>query len=510
VGGSGVLVVGAGPTGLLLASELHRRGVACDLIDERPGPQPWDRATVVHPASLEVFESMGLADRFLEAGTPQRGARLHAGGEILGEYEITDSGSTYQYNLGLSEEVTESILTDHLRALGGEVTRSARLLALIPGPDGVVAEIERDGRSSSTAWRWVVGCDGLHSVTRHAAGIGFDGHDIVGAWAVFDATLPGWSERFDLTFVYLDEVPVILTPLPDRRWRVYLRPRAADSDLVVEAASTITRYSPDVSFEEVERPMRFHCHTMLARRFRTGRLLLAGDAAHLCSPSEGHGMNTGLQDAMNLAWKLAHVERGDAHPALLDSYGAERRPVAHAVGLSGDAFDHVQTVTSRAERDRRDRSMRANLTDPVQLHHEIVAAAEMNVSYAGSPIVAGDADRGVSPGQRLPALRELAHHTGHTVMVLGGSAIGIEALTVLADSVRTASTGSPLVESVVALGAGAATSSAIGLLDAAAAERLGVDGATLLAVRPDGYVGLRADHDHLGALERYHRVVLGR
>ena len=111
-----VLVVGAGPTGLVLAAELCRRGVPCELIDERSGPQHWDRATVVHPGSLEVFEAMGHRRPVPRGRDPQRGARLHAAGEVLGEYEITDSGSTYPYNLGLSEEVTESILTDHLRA----------------------------------------------------------------------------------------------------------------------------------------------------------------------------------------------------------------------------------------------------------------------------------------------------------------------------------------------------------------------------------------------------------
>jgi 2-polyprenyl-6-methoxyphenol hydroxylase-like FAD-dependent oxidoreductase len=492
-----VLVVGAGPTGLLLASELSRHGVSCELIDERSGPQPWDRATVVHPGSLEVFASMGLAERFLAAGTPQRGAQLCADGKVLGEYEITDSGSTYQYNLGLSEEVTESILTDHLRALGGDVTRSSRLVGLTPGPDRVVAEIETNGQRASTAWRWVVGCDGLHSVTRHAAGIGFDGHDIVGPWAVFDATIGGWSERFDLTYVYLEAVPVILTALPDRRWRVYLRPSSADADLVVEATSTVRRYAPAISFDDVERPALFHCHTMLARRYRSDRLLLAGDAAHLCSPSQGHGMNTGLQDAMNLAWKLALVDRGDADPSLLDSYGAERRPVAEAVGLSGDEFDQVQLVASPAERDQRDRSLRAGLTDPVQRHHEIVAAAEMDVTYAGSPIVMGDAVRGVTPGQRLPVLRELTRHAGHTVMVLGGAAASSDDLTAVADAVRTAAAGSPLFASVVAR-------------DAVADDRLGIDGVTLLAIRPDGYVGLRADHDHVAALERYHHLILDR
>jgi 2-polyprenyl-6-methoxyphenol hydroxylase-like FAD-dependent oxidoreductase len=241
---------------------------------------------------------------------------------VLGEYEITDSGSTYPYNLGLSEEVTESLLTDHLHDVGGTVTRSARLVALTPEGGELVAGIDHDGHRTSREFRWVIGYDGLRSVVRDASGITLEGLEIAEPWAVFDATLQSWSERFDLTFVYLEAVPVILTPLPDRRWRVYLRPTSAASDLVTDTTATLARYAPEVTFTDVARPTRLHCHAMIADRFRRGSVLVAGDAAHLCSPSEGHGMNTGLQDAMNLAWKLALVEHGDANPALLDSYAA--------------------------------------------------------------------------------------------------------------------------------------------------------------------------------------------
>ena len=113
-----VLVVGAGPTGLLLAAELHRRRVPCTLIDDRAGPQHWDRATVVHPRSLEIFESLGLVERFVAVGTPQRGAKIHSDGEVLGAYDLTDCGSSYDFDVGVSEEVTESILTDYLREQG--------------------------------------------------------------------------------------------------------------------------------------------------------------------------------------------------------------------------------------------------------------------------------------------------------------------------------------------------------------------------------------------------------
>ena len=320
-------------------------------------------ATVVHPRSLEIFESLGLVERFVDVGTPQRGAKIHSDGEVLGAYDLTDCGSSYDFDIGVSEEVTESILADYLREQGGEVTRSSRLVGLTRHADGVRAEIDRDGDRSEIDARWVVGCDGLHSPTREASGIGFEGHDIAEPWAVFDTTLQDWPEVYDVTLVYLDAIPVILTALPDRRWRVYLRPSSAESDLVADAAGTLHRYYPAVSLIDVENPTRFHCHTRVAAQFRAGPVLLAGDAAHLCSPAQGHGMNTGLQDAVNLAWKLALVHNGVADPALLDSYEVERRPVAVLVGEAGDDFEGAQTLTDPGERDRRNQAMRGTFAE---------------------------------------------------------------------------------------------------------------------------------------------------
>ena len=141
-----MLVVGAGPTGLLLACELNRRGVPCHLIDAKSGPLHWDRATVVHPRSLQIFESLGLAEKFLTAGCRQRVIKLHSNGELLGTIDLAGCGSIYGFNVGLSEEVTESILTGYLHQHGGRVNRSSRLIGLTINPNNrVLAEIERDG-----------------------------------------------------------------------------------------------------------------------------------------------------------------------------------------------------------------------------------------------------------------------------------------------------------------------------------------------------------------------------
>ena len=515
-----VLVVGAGPTGLLLASELQRRGVPCHLIDARSGPLHWDRATVVHPRSLEVFESLGLIGRFLDAGVKQRAVKIHSGGKVLGTMDLSNCGSTYGFNLGVSEEVTESILTDYLHEQGGEVYRSSRLVGLTPRPDGVLAEIERDGERYQVNARWAVGCDGIHSPTRDLSGIGFEGHDIAKPWAVFDATLQGWAQTFDANFVYLETLPVILTALPDRRWRVYMRPSSAESDLVAEAAATIRLYEPAASFVNVENPTRFQCHTKIATQFRSGAVLLAGDAAHLCSPAEGHGMNCGLQDAVNLAWKLALVCRGAAEPPLLDSYEAERRPVAEIVTQSGDATERAQTLTDPTERDSRDKAIKAALAEPTARHHEVAAETELNVHYSGSPIVSGEVNSHLAPGQRLPntipvgpsgaepsRLHQLTNRVGHTLVLLGGPTARGPALADLLVAVRELATDSPLFEAVIAFGTRPDLPANIGHLYPAAADLLGVQDTTVLAVRPDGYIGLRSDRDHLIALEHYHALV---
>jgi 2-polyprenyl-6-methoxyphenol hydroxylase-like FAD-dependent oxidoreductase len=515
-----VLVVGAGPTGLLLAAELQRRGVPCHLIDARPGPLHWDRATVVHPRSLEVFESLGLIGRFLDAGTRQRAVKIHSGGQVLGTMDLSTCGSIYGFNLGVSEEVTESILTDYLHEQGGEVNRSSRLVGLKPHPECVLAEIERDGGRYQVEARYVVGCDGIHSPTRDLSSIGFEGHDIAKPWAVFDATLQGWVNRFDAIFVYLDTLPVILTALPGRRWRVYLRPSSMESDLVADAASTIRPYESAVSFIDVENPTRFYCQTKVATQFRAGRVLLAGDAAHLCSPAEGHGMNCGLQDAVNLAWKLALVYQGAAEPALLDSYEAERRPVAEMITHSGDVTERAQTLTDSTERDSRDKAMRAVFAGPTALHHEVVAETELNVNYSGSTIVCGDTNSHLAPGQRFPdtipvqlldrgpcRLHELTRRAGHTLVPLGGPTARASALAELLATLQKLATGSLLLEAAVAIGTRPDLPDHIGRFEPAAADLLGVQDITLFAVRPDGYIGLRSDRNHLKALERYRTLI---
>ncbi|MCT0224350.1 FAD-dependent monooxygenase [Synechococcus sp. CS-1328] len=503
-----VLVVGAGPTGLLLAAELLRRQVPTLLIDAMPEALHWDRATVIHPLSLELFESLGLVDALLAAGCRQRRILIHADGRRLGELDLADCGSRYGFNLGLSEEITESILVAYLERLGGMVHRSCRLLGLRSHTEGVTATIACSDRELQLEARWVVGCDGLRSTTRELSGISFEGHAIARPWAVFDATVEGWRDTYEANAAYLDASPLILTALPSHRWRVYLRPSSDQGDLVAEATAVLRRYLPEARFTAVENPSRFHCHTRVASSFRSGAVFLAGDAAHVCSPAEGHGMNCGLHDAANLAWKLALVHHGAATTALLDSYESERRPVAEQITRSSDATEEAHGLQESEERATRDRAIAAMLADPSARQHEVVAETELNLTYSGSAITCG-ADLPLTGGQRLSTtialpsevggrhLHEYTHRCGHTLLLLGHGQTDPALLAALHAELESHTTTSSLVEAVVL----------VQLEDAAA---LGLGPLTLLAVRPDGFIGLRADFDHLDALKRYERLVLGR
>jgi 2-polyprenyl-6-methoxyphenol hydroxylase-like FAD-dependent oxidoreductase len=507
-----VLVVGAGPTGLLLAAELVRRDVSCLLIDALGAPLGWDRATVVHERSLQILEALGIAEPFLAEGVRTRVARFHSGGAVLAELSLDLASSRYGFQVGISEEVTESVLTDYLHAHGGTVTRSTRLIGLAPGEDAVSATLERDGERSEIAARWVVGCDGYHSAVREAAGIEYPGTDIETPWAVFDATVEGWTDEYDVASVHLDQPPVILTPLPGERWRVYLRPTSAASDLIVEAGEVLSRYVPGVGFTGVENPTWFHCHSRVADRYRSGRVLLAGDAAHACTPAEGHGMNTGLQDAFNLGWKLAMVCRGESSPDLLETYEAERQPVAERIVSSGAAAETAHALTGVAERASRDAEIRRTFTNPESARLEAAAASELDRSYPLSRAVGGDDGPGLAPGRLLPdtrpvypaagqaaPLHELTHNPGFTLLVLGGPDADAGRV---GDVVAHLAGQGPVVSAVHGLSA-RPDGESVGRIERSTAEQLGVSGVTVFAVRPDRYLGFRENGGRPDAVQTY-------
>ena len=226
-------------------------------------------------------------------------------------------------------------------------------------------------------------------------------------------------------------------------------------------------------------------------------------------------MNTGLQDAFNLGWKLALVSRGAAGERLLDTYETERRPVAERIVASGADAEASQTLTDAAARTERDAGMRLIFSDPETSHHEAAAAAELDRSYAGSPIVSGESSAGVTSGSRLPdtapvdhpatgsaPLHQLAHRLGHTVIVIGGPAADPGAVPYLVQRLEATYGGSTIVSAVFGFST-RPDGGAVGRIDADVAERLGIDGVTVLAIRPDRYIGLRYDGIEPEAVAHY-------
>ena len=506
-----VLIVGGGPTGLLLACALRRRGVDCVTVDAYDEPLGWDRATVIHPRSLQIFESLGIVDEFTTAGVHIQACRIHADGAVLGEMDYRRNRTRYPFDIGLSEDRTEQILTRYLEGVGGEVVRSTRLVDLDQRSDRVVATLETRGEQRVLTASWVVGCDGNRSTVRDVAGIAYEGSVPDEPWAVFDAGLAGWSAEWDLVQAFFDDPLVIITPLPGHRFRVYSRPQSRESDLVADARTVLDRYAPGVTFTDVHNPTRFLCHARVAERFRSGRVLLAGDAAHACSPSEGHGMNTGLQDAYNLGWKLALVCRGQAGEVLVDSYDAERRPVAQRIVETGAAADAAQARLDQRERANRNAALAATFSDPDAVQLELASGAEVDRYYDRSPIVSGVAQPGLAgpaAGRLLPltapvqlpdgpagALHDVARRLGHTLFVLGGP--GTSAADVGAVLGRLESKADPeLVDAAYGFVVGEERETAdplVGTMAAETAAQLGVEDITVLAIRPDRFIGMRRD-----------------
>ncbi len=501
-----VLVAGAGPVGLTLACELDRLGVACVLADAAPVRTAVSRATDLHARSLETWDALGAADEIVAAGLAITGVPLLSGGRQVARLDFAGVDSPFPAAVSLPQHELEELLEARLPAppcFGSPVEIEWQ------EDDAVVARVGGERLRAA----YLVACDGLHSPLREALGIPFDGAEYPGRWAAVDVRVDGWPYPPGELPVFLDADGFWAMPLPGGRLRLFFRDDAAgDRPSMADAQAVIARHVPgDPPVVEVGEGGCYRVHHRVARRYREGRVLLAGDAAHAMTPVSGQGMNTGVQDAANLAWKLALALEG-APPVVLDSYEAERRPVAAAAVAASGALHEANVLTADAAA-ARDHDLAAALASPADVLAAVAAGHELAVAYPDSPIVGGDArpDGGVAPGGRISdagplvrpdgavvRLRDLLRDPGLQLWLCAGVGPPDAALALAA---RLA----PVVRARVFVTGELPASAPPGveaLADAALRVhgRLGAEEPTALVVRPDGYLGFRCRPPDLGRL----------
>lgn len=331
-----VLVVGAGPVGLTMANELTRHGVPCRIIDANPDVSVWSKAAAVTPRTLEAFDLMGVIDGALARGRYLHGFNFHSGGKRIAHVELGTIESTYPSMMGLSQRDTEILLGAHLRGQGVQIGRPVKLVQFEQDSDGVTTTLSHsDGRQEVLRVPWMVACDGAHSSVRKGLNLAFEG-------TTSEQSLVQADVKIDWPFaVEEDEAQVFASPdgligalplLSGGRYRLLVIPGdQMEPTLEYFQQQLDLRGPPGAVVSDPAWMIGFRFHSRLVSQYRVGRIFLAGDAAHIHSPAGAQGMNMGIQDAFNLAWKLALTIRGAATPALLDSYHLERRPVADAV-----------------------------------------------------------------------------------------------------------------------------------------------------------------------------------
>ncbi|OBF93166.1 pentachlorophenol monooxygenase [Mycobacterium sp. 852002-51152_SCH6134967] len=514
-----VLIAGAGPVGLTAAIELARRGVDCRIVDSLPEPPRHAKAVGVQPRSLEVFENMGILGRILDAATPMRGQLVYVNGEQVAKADFDVPADVPFGFVAIPQYATEAILRDELAARGVRVERGWRLTGFDQDADGVSATLIGDGERTVLAG-YLVGADGAHSTVRKALGLTFEGGAFAEQYMLGDVdvdwSLPrGYAVRsMHQTDGTTDDLLVCI-PLPDaaradsKHHRRYRMSMLVPDELASAPADGVAH-----GFEGVRAPELHHIQAVLdrlspepttARNLRwssvfrishrivdaygCGRVFVAGDAAHIHPPTGAQGMNTGIQDAHNLAWKLALAVSGAATPDLLDSYDAERRPVG-------------EEVVGRTVRSARD-GIGADSTDP---QYVIRREAQLLIDYADSPIVASGAGRRADDANGLtrdtvtgPLRLFQLFGRDHTTLLYAGAGCGPADV---ADFERAAAAaiavaGERVTVHMVAAPDADVADTALPLIrdaDGQFARAYHCAERAMFVVRPDGYLGYAAAH----------------
>ncbi|MGW4128456.1 FAD-dependent monooxygenase [Amycolatopsis japonica] len=496
-----VLIAGAGPTGLALACGLRAKGVPVRVVDRADGPIGTSRALGVQPRGVEVLIRLGALADLPDQVIPLREVRMYVGGKLISTMPMDRMGAASGRSpLLVSQVEVEGALRERLAGLGARPGWGQELIDYAADSNGVTVTLRGPDGLESVRAGWLVGCDGAHSRVRKLSGIGFPGvpvaehfliADVRAEWRLDRQVMGSWSHGGDM---------ISVCPLPgEGRWRLMgPSPSGTEGDLsrddilslVKRQLGNCTPYR-ETGIREVEWLSTFRIHRRLADTYRKGRVLLAGDAVAIHHPFGGQGMNTGLGDAENLAWKLASVIAGRADVRLLDSYEAERRPVARGVLAGTDFVTKLVMAENKITARLRDRVVMPLMNTRRVQNLLWRNASQLGVHYRNGPLAAQRRfGSGPKPGERVPDI--LCRDEDGTTVRLHEALQG-----------RWAVLGGPdAAESFVAAADALGEKDVVSLTPANGSPR------DVLLIRPDAHLAWRG-RPSPGALSRWLAGVLG-
>jgi 2-polyprenyl-6-methoxyphenol hydroxylase-like FAD-dependent oxidoreductase len=486
--GADVLVIGAGPVGLTMAAELARFGVSVRIVEKAPTRTDKSKALVVWSRSMELIDRMGCAKAFLATGHKAVAANIVAGATQIAHVDFKDVASPYPFGLMIPQSETERLLEAHLQSLGVAVERQVEVTGFAATNDAVTATLRHaDGRQESLTTSWMIGCDGAHSTARHGLGMAFDGDTQPSDWVLADLHLSGRAPPTNEVDLFWHEDGILaFFPIAADRYRVIADVGTAQGSgsrpdpTLAEVQALMDRRGPGgIHAADPVWLASFRINERKVKNYRAGRVFLAGDAAHIHSPAGGQGMNTGMQDAFNLAWKLALVCHGVCAPEpLLGSYSAERSAVGDQVLQDATRLTAIAVARNPLVQALRNTVAKLVLgLSPVR-HGVADKLAEVSIGYPHSPLNGPHAHflHGAAPGERVaPRSGELPIGAGHLPRFV--------------------------LFATDAEGAAAVATRFPALLDPQARPPLAEDGIWL--VRPDGYVAMTASADGWSIVEEY-------
>jgi 2-polyprenyl-6-methoxyphenol hydroxylase-like FAD-dependent oxidoreductase len=391
-----VLIIGAGPVGLFLANECARRGIRWRLIEARSGQSQQSKALAVFPRTLEIFDMAGIADPFLEVANRVTSVAVVAQQRPLARLRFEPDGTPYPFVGMVPQDVTEKILVGELCRKGGAVEYDTTFISAVDRDGAITATLERKGERFEVTASFLVGCDGAHSAVRHLLNLSFEGAQYSGSFMLADVDTNEVLAGDELHLCPSEFGPLAIFPMSATRSRLVATVDRTEEDAPsLEFVRMVVAQRAPTGFKALALRWSsyFHIHHRHVARLSVGRIFIAGDAAHIHSPFGGQGMNTGLQDVWNLAWKLDLAVRSRASKHLLDSYTAERYPIIKGVIETTHRLTWALGTASKLAQAVRNTVIPVVSRLSAFQKRFVQNLSELAICYTGSPIVEGSGNR---------------------------------------------------------------------------------------------------------------------